>query len=1131
MLRRLFLLLLLSLASLQRASALWVRIAIDRTGLYALHPEQLRAWGFSEPDKVAVFGSGGAMLPEDLRQLLQTKLLQTPTYQTGGVRYFFAQGTTRWEYLPALDFFSHETNPYSQRAYYLLTDEASPEVMEEVALSPPPAPLPSEAATYTALYLHEEDRFTPSSSGRHLFGEDLSLRPSLSLPLPSLSATSARLRLAYMAYPKSEAAQLQLTLGNQPILTSSITVEEMLERMPAGSYHVYGRRKLTAPSRPVALPLGALPPLTLSYSSPQVQARLDYVEGNFTTPLHYTGTDQLLFTRASKARQQSFDLNAPKDSHLFRIDPGLAPQHLTGSRRFTVTSTEQPPRFLALRLSQAYSPTYVRTEKGAPLRLEEAPAVDLFIISTEELLSEAERLANYYRSEGKQVFVASQQELFNALQGGTPDASIYRLACYKLYQRAREGGRAEHFQLLLFGDGAQDNRRLSEAWQALPLKDKELLLTYQSRNSLDLESYTSDDYFTMLSPEEDKATPLDSDADHLQGLSMTIGVGRFPVRSLEEARALVDKTIRYSQGKDLGIWRSRATFIADNGDANRHLQQSLAVSSALSAVAPRLFLQPVYLADYPRVTQGGQVTVPGAKRALQKALQDGTLLVTYTGHGGPRSWTDEQLLTSADIRRFSHQHLPLWLTATCDFAPFDAPTTSAGEEVILHPTSGGVALLGTTRIAWDLPNQALATAVLEALFTPDSRGLLRPLGTAIRDAKNKLRRGAYPINRLNFTLLGSPLLQLPLPQDRISLDEVDTPSRSTHSRLTLTPGASLQISGEVRDEAGHLDPNFSGRIRLRLYDRAQSYQTIDNFNYSNRDIPPVHYTAHKDLLLDEEVAITAGRYSLSTPLPYAVSASSSPLRLEAYAYDTDRGRDAFSTFTEIYWGKATDQPAPPSAPIQIIDLALGGEHSFPQLGQISPGARLEALIQAPQGIQRGSHILGHQPLLLIDDQESLTFDLSEHLQRIEGTRDHYRLSFPLPALSPGAHRLHLRLWSPTGELTEAVANFSLTPNLSPTISQAKLYPSLVHSGQALTLEVSSPALSSPQELLAELFDLTGKCLVRLPLGQRSYSLGQEAFDLSALTSQLPAGSYLLRLRLQAGGRVSPETVVRFQLLP
>lgn len=1132
MLRPLLLLGFLLWASLP-ADARWVRIAIARTGLYVLSDSQLRQWGFPEPSRVGVYGQGGAMLPEVLGEISGRKLVQTPIYIIGDRRYFFGQSTTSWQYLPEQDFYSHETNPYSRTAYYLLSDEGEPTAMAETKLPAPTAPIQAVDRTYTAYYLHEEDTYTPSGTGRHLFGEDLTRTPQLNLALPTeLKPSSLRLRLAYMAYPQAEDAQLRLAVNGQTVLSSTLTLQEMKERMPAGGYHVYGRRKLTVPSPAFALSDQQTPQLSLSYTTPKTIARLDYIEANLTAPLTYSGSGQLLFGRGSRdGRAQTFALTAPEGTHLFRIDPGRRPEHLTGGYSFVTEEGVRAPQFLALRLSEAYSPTFV-SEEDAPTLLNEAPACDLLIITTEALRVEAERLASYYRGKGKGVLVATQQQLFNEFNGGTPDASAYRLACYHLYQRARQAGRGEDFQLLLFGDGAQDNRRLSDAWQGRELQSTELLLTYQSRNSLDLDSYTSDDFFAMLSPDEDRPTPIDSDADHLASLSMTIGVGRFPVRTSEEARALVEKTIRYSEGQDVGTWRTRATFVADNGDANRHLQQSLAVSDALSRVAPQLFIRPVYLADFPRQTQGGQVTVPGARRAFEAALREGTLLLTYTGHGGPRSWTDEQLLTSADVRRFSYKHLPLWVTATCDFAPFDAPTTSAGEEVVLHPTSGGIALLGTTRIAWDLPNQAMATAVLQALFTPDRQGKLRPLGSAVREAKNKLRQQAYPINRLNFSLLGSPLLTLPLPEGSTALTRLSGQVLQPHSRLSLTPGALLGLEGELRDASGKRDSSFSGRARIRLYDSRQRYQTIDNFNYGDTNIAPVTYSAYKDLLIDEEVPVTEGRYELSAQLPYEVSSEKDALRLEVYAYEPNGIRDAFGVYTEIYWSDTSgDFPADKPKPIQVLSFSLGGQSSLPELGNVSPGAVLQVLLAAPSGINRSAQALGHEPQLIIDGKESLTFDLREHLYPVEGASGQYRLSLPLPALPQGEHELRLRLWDPVGQLTELTASFTLLAGLRPAITEAKVYPSALHHGEALTLEVTSPARSGDQLLEGECFDLSGHLIARLAPEGRTFSLGRETYDLSSLAKQLAPASYILRLRLRSSGATSDDQVVRFQLLP
>nr|WP_302989652.1 C25 family cysteine peptidase [uncultured Muribaculum sp.] len=50
--------------------------------------------------------------------------------------------------------------------------------------------------------------------------------------------------------------------------------------------------------------------------------------------------------------------------------------------------------------------------------------------------------------------------------------------------------------LLLFGDGSFDNRKLTSAWKSVDMSN--MLLTYQTEESLNKFSYVIDDYFGFL---------------------------------------------------------------------------------------------------------------------------------------------------------------------------------------------------------------------------------------------------------------------------------------------------------------------------------------------------------------------------------------------------------------------------------------------------------------------------------------------------------------------------------------------------------------------------------------------------------------------------------------------------------
>lgn len=110
--------------------------------------------------------------------------------------------------------------------------------------------------------------------------------------------------------------------------------------------------------------------------------------------------------------------------------------------------------------------------------------------------------------------------------------------------------------LLLFGGGVYDNRKI------VVKEDYDKLLTFQSYNSVHgTSSYVCDDYFALLDDTEGRTITSDG---------MDIGVGRFPVHTLDDARTVVDKTIGYLENKNVGSWKNQLLFIADDGDGNRH---------------------------------------------------------------------------------------------------------------------------------------------------------------------------------------------------------------------------------------------------------------------------------------------------------------------------------------------------------------------------------------------------------------------------------------------------------------------------------------------------------------------------------------------------------------------------------
>jgi len=85
----------------------------------------------------------------------------------------------------------------------------------------------------------------------------------------------------------------------------------------------------------------------------------------------------------------------------------------------------------------------------------------------------------------------------------------------------------------------------------------------------------------------------------------------------------------------------------------------------------------------------------------------------------------------------NENRLPLFITATCDFAPFDRPDiNSLGENLITRPKTGAIALMTTTRVVFAFSNRILNNNYIKFALEKKADGKYRSLGESIQAAKS-----------------------------------------------------------------------------------------------------------------------------------------------------------------------------------------------------------------------------------------------------------------------------------------------------------------------------------------------------------------------------------------------------------
>lgn len=147
------------------ATGRWAKIRVGESGVYQLTDQVIRQAGFSNIDKVKVYGYGGNLQNEALYAseiLANDDLKEVPQYVRDGKHYFYAKGPVSWSSNTAT---RRTRNPYSDYGYYFITqsDEA-PQTVDSATFVNSFYP---SSDFYHSLY--EVDGYAWFSGGRNLY--------------------------------------------------------------------------------------------------------------------------------------------------------------------------------------------------------------------------------------------------------------------------------------------------------------------------------------------------------------------------------------------------------------------------------------------------------------------------------------------------------------------------------------------------------------------------------------------------------------------------------------------------------------------------------------------------------------------------------------------------------------------------------------------------------------------------------------------------------------------------------------------------------------------------------------------------------------------------------------------------
>ena len=1040
----------------------WVKIRVADNGIHMITHAQLKKMGFNDPNVVSLYGYGGHMLSENKVEAWSDDLQEVGVWRGGDRILFYANGPVAWT-LDKDNTFTHTRNPYSDYGYYFLTDSRTPsssrtgtEAVPEMA-GRRAAPI----TTTPAYALHEEDGYAWFHGGRKLV-EDYNYSDG-NIRSYTLNADNAY----------GQEAVLDVCFTHNATTTTYLSV--VMNEAQIGSLIL----------TPIASPHDEAAEVSASYSSAiwgggqtvtlahhrdaGISGRLDYLRLNYTRTI---GLNAPFY--ATNTGDNTYEVsNANASTIVWRITEATAPTRMEATLAgTTLTFADESRRgdmYIAFDTNASYPmPEMVSEVTNQDLHATEATDYIIIVPTNGRFYAQAERLARLHREQrGLSVKVVRADEVYNEFASGTPDATAYRRYMKMLYDRAESVNEAPKY-LLLFGDGAWDNRMRTVAWRGKSPDD--YLLCYEATNSVSaVGAYVAEDYFGMLDDGEGSNLSLDK---------VDIGIGRFPITTVTQARQTVDKIEAYMNNTHAGAWKNTILMLGDDGDANRHMNDAETVAQMLEAEYPEYMVKRVYWDAFPMEATSTGNSYPAVRRRLLDSFNDGALMVNYSGHGAPDVISHELVINKTDMEKLRSPRLPVWVTVSCDITPFDNAVGSFGEAAFLNPRGGAIGLLTSTRTTYAEQNKNINYFFSKYVFARDESNRRMSLGDAIRMAKCELITTSNSSlsddtsNKLNYVLIGDPALIVGNADYRMVVDQLNGAAIGEDENIQLKAGAQVVVRGHVETWNGSTASDFSGILYTSVFDNLEQITCRNNANGKDKDgnpLTPYTYNERTKKFFVGSDSVRNGEFSFTFRVPMDINYSMENGLINLYAISSSHRQEAKGMYDGFLLGGTEEGLTNDNSGPQI--QLYFNTPDFVSGDKVNETPLLVAILEDSDGINTAGN-LGHSLMAIIDGEASMTYDLSEYYISDIGGYTRGTASYLLPELPEGRHTLKFRAWDMLNNSSTTTIDFEVVKGLAPDILhvQARSVP-----GQT-TFTFTHDRPENEVVVTIEVFDLSGRIL-------------------------------------------------------
>ncbi|HEY3294343.1 MAG TPA: type IX secretion system sortase PorU [bacterium] len=975
------------------------RLAVTEAGLYEVRGNSVIGSSLvgRQVGSIKLFGNGGRLLPVNPDTQVDSSLKEDAIFvddRNGNGVFeaedrilFYGRGVKGADYCDGnadLGGKAHQSPYTTENIYFLGADPAATDGLRMAALPTTGSGATNVLASRARAYI-DQDVFifaggNEPQSGLVWFMTTIGPSETRSFTMTLEGATGATIDTLMLALDKVSAypARLTVWVGDTTISTNYYN-DRMMLPIPRGVLNRTG-------------------------SGNNVVIRLE----NTSSATIYVNFLEVRYERTLTAASGSAEFYAPpSQTGLFRysvteFDPSgyvldvtnpLVPRIAVGNTIVDSSFVSAQHRYFAVQSAGIRTPQSRGVKPGNPNGLDytslrdTSNVADMIILTYDDgytLLDSLKRFHETYREEPLRTMRVRLTDVYDEFSWGPHDAVAIRN--FLKYASVMWSGQTLKY-VLFVGDGDYDYRNLESAADANWMPPFEL------------GEDCRDDSYVMFSA----GSTIPS-----------LRIGRWPVQGNSELENAMAKTIAYAVHPLYGPWKNTATFAADDewkggcgGGETTHTQQAEAL---MSTVLPQYFtFKKIYEILYPfRSSPLGSIK-PDATRDLIEAINRGTLVVNFTGHGNPTVWTDEQLLVMDRDKNLlrNGRKWPFYLAATCSWGQYDRPVGRCFPEILLtDPTDGSVMSLAATRFTYPYSNQAFMVAFYDSLFRP---GLAQrtSFGEAMLTAK-----AAHSLGTEYYHCIGDPALRLATPE---FFAKVTPTSDDTLQALSL-----FHLDGEVsQTNGGPVWSNFRGVVDARVFD------TQDSAAYywcGNTTDTPFYYGLPGNAIFRGTATVDSGRFHVTFRVPRDVRFGGNNAKISLYFYGADNSAGADSA-DGIGIQEHIPIASQPSAEQDTIPPAISAWLEVPSFKPgdlVSSTPKLHVNLSDNSGLNLSGEV-GHKITGRIDDAqtEDLTSFFNYDLDRYTTGS----LEKVLGPLTVGEHRLIIEAWDSFNNLNQTTLTF------------------------------------------------------------------------------------------------------------